>query len=82
MVFDDPYKSYISLGLCCRFGVKVGIVGGAVYYTSQIGLWGDSSKTEQLYKDIYKVSAPYIKQTAVEVRFCKFVLIIFIKLNN
>lgn len=75
-------KSYISLGSFCRFGAKVGIVGGAVYYTSQVGLWGDSSKTEQLYKDLYKVTAPYIKQTTIEVRFCQFLLIIFTKLNN
>lgn len=50
-----------------RLGIKLGIVGGACFYTTEIGLWGDSKQTEHLYKEVYKLTVPYIKQAPVEV---------------
>lgn len=43
------------------------MLGAAIYYTTEVGLWSDSKKTEQLYGDLYKTIAPYVKEVPVEV---------------
>lgn len=43
------------------------MLGAAIYYTTEVGLWSDSQKTEQLYGDLYKTIAPYVKEVPVEV---------------
>ena len=50
-----------------RFGVKAGIVGGSVYYTNELGLWGDSKQSEKAYKEICTFITPYIKDVKVDV---------------
>lgn len=55
-----------------RFGVKVGVAGGVVYYTIDEGVWRDSTHTTELYSKIYRSLAPYIKEVPAEVMFaCK-----------
>uniref|UniRef100_A0A1B6H246 MICOS complex subunit MIC13 n=1 Tax=Cuerna arida TaxID=1464854 RepID=A0A1B6H246_9HEMI len=49
------------LGSVLRLGTKFGILGGALYYTTQSGLWGTCAETEVLYRDLYKMAAPYTK---------------------
>ncbi|XP_033606595.1 MICOS complex subunit MIC13 homolog QIL1 isoform X2 [Cryptotermes secundus] len=49
------------------FGVKVGLVGGVVYYTIDEGVWKSSEHTTELYSKIYKNVAPYVKEVPVEV---------------
>lgn len=43
-----------------RFSVKVGILGGAVYYSKLIGVWDDSITTNKLLSDSMKAVYPYI----------------------
>ncbi|CAG2061537.1 unnamed protein product [Timema podura] len=54
-------------GDCTGFGAKAGLAGAAIYYTVKEGLWGDSERTEQLYKKLYSLSVPYIKEVPIEV---------------
>lgn len=44
-----------------RFGVKVGILSSAVYYSKQAGVWEDSSRTYQLSKCLIAFLKPYVK---------------------
>lgn len=59
-----------------RLGIKVGVMGAACYYTTKAGLWGDSGQTERLYKELYKMSLPYLKQAPVEVSRPKVIVFI------
>lgn len=43
-----------------KFSVKVGILGGAVYYSKLIGVWDDSITTNKLLSDSMKAVYPYI----------------------
>jgi hypothetical protein len=54
-----------------RFGVKVGVASGVVYYTVDEGVWKSSEHTTELYSKIYKNLAPYVKEVPVEVKFTK-----------
>ncbi|XP_054280625.1 MICOS complex subunit MIC13 homolog QIL1 [Macrosteles quadrilineatus] len=74
------------LGKILRSGTKFGIVGGACYYSVQSGLWADTTQTEQLYKELYKSAAPYMKHTVIEVpelpKFSDFTKVICKKWND
>ncbi|BES95711.1 Hypothetical protein NTJ_08520 [Nesidiocoris tenuis] len=50
-----------------KWGVKLGIVGAAVHYTNESGVWKDSSDTEKLYKDIHTAISPLFEDVPVEV---------------
>lgn len=43
-----------------RFGIKSAILGGAVYYTIDKGMWKDSSTTNAIYEDLEKGISPYV----------------------
>lgn len=45
-----------------RFGTKLGILGGTIYYTNEIGIWGDSEQTTQLLEDITNFVKPYVSK--------------------
>uniref|UniRef100_A0A1B6CSR8 MICOS complex subunit MIC13 n=1 Tax=Clastoptera arizonana TaxID=38151 RepID=A0A1B6CSR8_9HEMI len=49
------------------FSTRAAAFGGAVYYTSNAGLWGDSSSTEKLFTEMYQFVAPYAKEVPIEV---------------
>ncbi|XP_014246276.1 MICOS complex subunit MIC13 homolog QIL1 [Cimex lectularius] len=49
-----------------KVGTKLGIVGTTIYYSVEYGVWKDSSKTEQLYKDLYKLAVPLLKEVPIE----------------
>ncbi|XP_067006498.1 MICOS complex subunit MIC13 homolog QIL1 [Anabrus simplex] len=50
-----------------RFGAKVGIAYGVVYYTAQEGIWSGSEGSLQAYKKLYDVAAPYVIESPLKV---------------
>lgn len=50
-----------------KFSAKIGAVGGTIYYTNSIGVWGDSADTEKAYKTVYGLVSPYLAEVPVEV---------------
>lgn len=47
------------LALILGVGIKTGIALGLVYWTYDIGLWGDAEDTEDLYLDIRETIMPF-----------------------
>ncbi|CAH0387813.1 unnamed protein product [Bemisia tabaci] len=41
------------------YGLRFGSVAGFVYYSSELGIWGDSAQAEQLLKQGKQLLAPY-----------------------
>lgn len=56
-----------------RFGIKSVVLGSAVYYTIDKGVWKDSATTTALYEELEKGVSPYVgelkKQIPYEVTF-------------
>lgn len=54
-----------------RFGIKVGIAGGAIYYLKEQGVFRSSDEAHQVYGKINSALQPYVqevkKQLPVEV---------------
>ncbi|XP_014288168.1 MICOS complex subunit MIC13 homolog QIL1 [Halyomorpha halys] len=50
-----------------RVGTKFGILGGTVYFSSKMGVWGDSDHSVKVYKDLYSLIAPYMRDVPVEI---------------
>ncbi|KAK9504435.1 hypothetical protein O3M35_010768 [Rhynocoris fuscipes] len=50
-----------------RFGTKVVLMSGVCYVTSQYGIWRDSRRSEEIYKEIYTFLAPHIKEVPLEI---------------
>ncbi|XP_065206453.1 MICOS complex subunit MIC13 homolog QIL1 [Planococcus citri] len=50
-----------------KFSVKAGILGGAVYYSRDIGVWADSDTTYELGKKSIAYLTPYINKLEKEV---------------
>ncbi|XP_022188168.2 MICOS complex subunit MIC13 homolog QIL1 [Nilaparvata lugens] len=50
-----------------KFGTKVGIFGGAIYYSKQLGVWSNSERTTQLLLEGINYVKPYIKDVPVPV---------------
>lgn len=44
---------------CFSYGLRFGSVAGFVYYSSELGIWGDSAQAEQLLKQGKQLLAPY-----------------------
>ncbi|XKL59217.1 hypothetical protein PGB90_000233 [Kerria lacca] len=44
-----------------KFGIKGSILGGTIYYSKQIGVWDDSSRTFTLTQEIMAYVSPYLK---------------------
>lgn len=62
MPYCFVYRDHDSTrGYVRRFAVKAAVVGGAVYYSVQQGLWSKSEDSVQLYGKIYSSVAPYVK---------------------
>ncbi|XP_028156791.1 MICOS complex subunit MIC13 homolog QIL1 [Ostrinia furnacalis] len=43
-----------------KFGIKSAVLGGAVYYTIDKGVWKDSTATSAIYEDLEKGVSPYV----------------------
>lgn len=53
--------------------MKSGLVVGAAYYSSTLGVWQGSDKSEVVFKDAYKLSSKYVSDIPVEVYFFLYV---------
>lgn len=47
--------------------VKSGLAGGAIYYSKELGVWGDSNQSTKLYNCICKQMSPYTKQVSSKI---------------
>lgn len=52
--------STVDYILFYRFGIKSAILGSAVYYTVDKGVWKDSATTSELYEELEKGVSPYV----------------------
>lgn len=50
-----------------RFGIKLGIAAGAVYYLSEQGVWRSSDESHQIYGKLNTILSPYVKQVTENV---------------
>ncbi|XP_059056782.1 MICOS complex subunit MIC13 homolog QIL1 [Achroia grisella] len=52
-----------------KFGLKSAILGSAVYYTVDKGIWKDSSTTTALYEDLEKGVSPYVGELKKQIPY-------------
>lgn len=52
-----------------RLTVKSAIVGGAVYFTKEEGIWGNGEKAEKVCQKYCKLSDPYVSQVKKSIPF-------------
>ncbi|KAI8424097.1 hypothetical protein MSG28_002704 [Choristoneura fumiferana] len=52
-----------------KFGVKSAILGSAVYYTIEKGVWKDSATTAALYEDLEKGASPYVGELKKQIPY-------------
>lgn len=50
-----------------RFGIKVGIAAGTVYYLSEQGVWKNSDEAHKVYDKLNTALSPYVKQVTEKV---------------
>ncbi|XP_026684735.1 MICOS complex subunit MIC13 homolog QIL1, partial [Diaphorina citri] len=54
-----------------RFGTKVGLVGAAVYYTNEYGVWQDADSSAKVVQELRKLYhqqvSPYVKDVKTNV---------------
>ncbi|KAG6457461.1 MICOS complex subunit MIC13 homolog QIL1 [Manduca sexta] len=52
-----------------KFGVKSAILGSAVYYTIDKGVWKDSATTTAIYEDLEKGMSPYVGELKKQIPY-------------
>ncbi|XP_026496894.1 MICOS complex subunit MIC13 homolog QIL1 [Vanessa tameamea] len=52
-----------------KFGIKSAILGSAVYYTVDKGVWKDSAKTNELYQELEKGMSPYVGELKKQIPY-------------
>ncbi|KAI5637414.1 protein QIL1 domain-containing protein [Phthorimaea operculella] len=52
-----------------KFGVKSAILGGAVYYTIEKGVWKDSATTTALYEELERGMSPYVGELKEQIPY-------------
>ncbi|CAG4918314.1 unnamed protein product [Colias eurytheme] len=52
-----------------KFGIKSAILGSAVYYTVDKGVWKDSSTTAELYKELEEGVSPYVGEVKKQIPY-------------
>lgn len=55
--------------LSLRFGIKSAILGSAVYYTIDKGVWKDSETTSELYEELEKGVSPYVGELKKQIPY-------------
>jgi len=58
-----------TLGIFSRFLLRGGLLGGAVYYTRQVGIWGDSDQSDKLYNTVKSELSPYVEKAKKQLPF-------------
>ncbi|CAF4814313.1 unnamed protein product [Pieris macdunnoughi] len=52
-----------------KFGIKSAILGSAVYYTVDKGVWKDSTTTAELYKELEDGVSPYVGELKKQIPY-------------
>ncbi|XP_047022091.1 MICOS complex subunit MIC13 homolog QIL1 [Helicoverpa zea] len=52
-----------------RFGIKSAVLGSAVYYTIDKGVWRDSATTSALYEELEKGVSPYVGELKKQIPY-------------
>lgn len=52
-----------------RFGVKSAVLGSAVYYTVDKGVWKDSATTSAIYEDLESGVSPYVGELKKQIPY-------------
>ncbi|KPJ02896.1 PREDICTED: MICOS complex subunit MIC13 homolog [Papilio xuthus] len=52
-----------------KFGIKSAVLGSAVYYTVDKGVWKDSETTRELYEELEKGMSPYVGEFKKQIPF-------------
>ncbi|CAK1545917.1 unnamed protein product [Leptosia nina] len=52
-----------------KFGIKSAILGSAVYYTVDKGVWKDSATTSELYKELENGVSPYVGELRKQIPY-------------
>ncbi|KAJ0178947.1 hypothetical protein K1T71_005722 [Dendrolimus kikuchii] len=52
-----------------KFGVKSAVLGSAVYYTIDKGVWKDSATTSALYEDLESGVSPYVGELKKQIPY-------------
>ncbi|XP_011551416.3 MICOS complex subunit MIC13 homolog QIL1 [Plutella xylostella] len=52
-----------------KFGIKSAILGSAVYYTIDRGVWKDSDKTAAIYEELEKGASPYVGELKKQIPY-------------
>ncbi|CAH0407243.1 unnamed protein product [Chilo suppressalis] len=52
-----------------KFGVKSAVLGAAVYYTIDKGVWRDSSVTSAIYDDLEQGASPYVGELKKQIPY-------------
>lgn len=60
-------RSFIKAIVYSRFGIKVGIAGGAIYYLSEQGVFKRSDEAHQVYGKINDALGPYVEQVTKQI---------------
>lgn len=75
----DNFKTILNTTFS-RFGIKVGIAAGAVYYLKEQGVFKSSDEAHQVYGKINNALQPYVqevkKQIPIEVNKMFIVIVV------
>lgn len=52
-----------------RFGIKSAVLGSAVYYTVEKGVWKDSATTTALYEELEQGMSPYVGELKKQIPY-------------
>ncbi|CAH0605558.1 unnamed protein product [Chrysodeixis includens] len=52
-----------------KFGIKSAVLGSAVYYTIDKGVWKDSATTSALYEELEKGVSPYVGELKKQIPY-------------
>lgn len=70
--FFSSFRSAVKRSIFSRFGIKVGIAAGTIYYLNEQGVFKHSDEAHKVYGKINNALQPYVqeakKQLPIEVR--------------
>ncbi|VVC97703.1 unnamed protein product [Leptidea sinapis] len=52
-----------------KFGIKSAVLGSAIYYTVDKGVWKDSATTSELYKELENGASPYVGELRKQIPY-------------
>lgn len=59
-----------------RFGIKSALLGSAVYYTIDKGVWKDSATTSALYEELEKGVSPYVGELKKQIPYEVIIIVL------